>query len=96
VSEAVRRFDGYIAKFMGDGVLIYFGYPNAQEKDAERAVRTGLAILDALPALNAGTAGGGNGTHFAVRVGDSHHGRCSSPGRASCPESLNRRAEPDP
>ena len=35
VSEAVRRFDGYIAKFMGDGVLIYFGYPNAQEKDAE-------------------------------------------------------------
>jgi class 3 adenylate cyclase len=47
VSEAVRRFDGYIAKFMGDGVLIYFGYPNAQEKDAERAVRTGLAILDA-------------------------------------------------
>jgi class 3 adenylate cyclase len=69
VSEAVRRFDGYIAKFMGDGVLIYFGYPNAQEKDAERAVRTGLAILDALPALNAGTAGGGNGTHFAVRIG---------------------------
>ena len=54
---------------MGDGVLIYFGYPNAQEKDAERAVRTGLAILDALPALNAGTAGGGSGTHFAVRIG---------------------------
>ena len=45
VSEAVRSFDGYIAKFMGDGVLIYFGYPNAQEKDAERAVRAGLAIL---------------------------------------------------
>jgi class 3 adenylate cyclase len=69
VSEVVRRFDGYIAKFMGDGVLIYFGYPNAQEKDAERAVRTGLAILDALRALNAGTAGDGNGTHFAVRIG---------------------------
>jgi class 3 adenylate cyclase len=68
VSEAVRRFDGYIAKFMGDGVLIYFGYPNAQEKDAERAVRTGLAILDALPALNAGISGG-NGTRFAVRIG---------------------------
>jgi class 3 adenylate cyclase/predicted ATPase len=68
VSEAVRHFDGYIAKFMGDGVLIYFGYPNAQEKDAERAVRTGLAILDALPALNAGVAGG-NGTRFAVRIG---------------------------
>ena len=68
VSEAVRHFDGYIAKFMGDGVLVYFGYPNAQEKDAERAVRTGLAILDALPALNAGTARG-NGTRLAVRIG---------------------------
>jgi class 3 adenylate cyclase/predicted ATPase len=68
VSEAVRRFDGYIAKFMGDGVLVYFGYPNAQEKDAERAVRTGLAILDALPVLNAGIAGC-SGTHFAVRIG---------------------------
>ena len=68
VSEAVRRFDGYIAKFMGDGVLIYFGYPNAQEKDAERAVRSGLAILDALPALSAGIARG-NGTRLAVRIG---------------------------
>jgi class 3 adenylate cyclase len=68
VSEAVRRFDGYVAKFMGDGVLIYFGYPNAQEKDAERAVRAGLAILDALPALNA-AAPGGNGMRLAVRIG---------------------------
>jgi class 3 adenylate cyclase/predicted ATPase len=68
VSDAVRRFDGFIAKFMGDGVLVYFGYPNAQEKDAERAVRTGLAILDALPALSAGIARG-NGTRLAVRIG---------------------------
>jgi class 3 adenylate cyclase/predicted ATPase len=68
VSEAVRHFDGYIAKFMGDGVLIYFGYPNAQEKDADRAVRTGLAILDAMPTLNAETARG-NGTRLAVRIG---------------------------
>jgi len=68
VSEAVRRFDGYIAKFMGDGVLIYFGYPNAQEKDAERAVRTGLAILEAMPALNTGIARS-NGTRLAVRIG---------------------------
>src|SRR5204862_2762236 len=68
VSEAVRRFDGYIAKFMGDGVLLYFGYPNAQEKDAERAVRTSLAILDAMPALNTGIAAG-NGTRLAVRIG---------------------------
>ncbi|HEX3524505.1 MAG TPA: adenylate/guanylate cyclase domain-containing protein [Stellaceae bacterium] len=68
VSEAVRRFDGYIARFMGDGVLVYFGYPNAQEKDAERAVRTGLAILDGLPALSAELARG-NGTRLAVRIG---------------------------
>jgi predicted ATPase/class 3 adenylate cyclase len=68
VSEAVRHFDGYIAKFMGDGVLVYFGYPNAQEKDAERAVRTGLAMLDALPALNAEIAGS-DGTRLAVRIG---------------------------
>lgn len=64
VTEAVRRFDGYIAKFMGDGVLVYFGYPNAQEKDAERAVRSSLAILDALPALRAELARG-----LAVRIG---------------------------
>src|ERR1700687_751692 len=68
VSEAVRRFDGYIAKFMGDGVLVYFGYPNAQEEDADGAVRRGLAILDALPALSAGIARG-NGTRLAVRIG---------------------------
>ena len=68
VSEAVRHFDGYIAKFMGDGILIYFGYPNAQEKDAERAVRTALAIVEALPALNAEVPGS-EGTRLAVRIG---------------------------
>ncbi len=66
VSEAMRCFDGYIAKFMGDGVLVYFGYPDAHEKDAERAVRTALAILDTLPALNAAIKSG-NGIHLAVR-----------------------------
>ena len=68
VSDAVRRYDGYIAKFMGDGVLVYFGYPNAQERDAERAVRTGLAILDAVPALGTEIAHG-NGAGLAVRIG---------------------------
>ncbi|HYZ42202.1 MAG TPA: AAA family ATPase, partial [Stellaceae bacterium] len=68
VGEAVRRFDGFIAKFMGDGILIYFGYPHALEKDAERAVRTGLAILDALPGLRAEIARG-NATRLAVRIG---------------------------
>jgi class 3 adenylate cyclase len=39
VAETVRRFDGFVAKYLGDGVLIYFGYPQAHEDDAERAVR---------------------------------------------------------
>jgi class 3 adenylate cyclase/predicted ATPase len=51
VAEAVARFDGYIAKYMGDGVLIYFGYPKAHEDDAERAVRAGLALIDAIGEL---------------------------------------------
>ena len=44
VAETVGRFDGFVAKYMGDGVLIYFGYPQAHEDDAERAVRAGLAV----------------------------------------------------
>ncbi len=68
VGEAVRRFDGYIAKFMGDGVLVYFGYPHAQEKDAERAVRSALAILGAVPTLYAGVARGSD-ARLAVRIG---------------------------
>ena len=43
VAETVGRFDGFVAKYMGDGVLIYFGYPEAHEDDAERAARAGLA-----------------------------------------------------
>jgi class 3 adenylate cyclase len=42
VAEIVRRFDGFVAQFLGDGVLVYFGYPVAHEDDAERAVRAGL------------------------------------------------------
>src|ERR1700730_4639336 len=44
LSETVGHFDGFVAKYMGDGVLIYFGYPQAHEDDAERAVRAGLAV----------------------------------------------------
>src|SRR5216110_1681714 len=51
VSDTVARFDGFVAKFMGDGVLIYFGYPQAHEDDAERAVRAGLAVADAVGRL---------------------------------------------
>ncbi|MBX3324447.1 MAG: adenylate/guanylate cyclase domain-containing protein [Nitrospira sp.] len=45
-NQAVGRFNGYVAKYMGDGLLAYFGYPHAHEHDAERAVHAGLAILD--------------------------------------------------
>jgi class 3 adenylate cyclase len=51
VAETVQRFGGFVAKFMGDGVLIYFGYPQAHEDDAERAVRAGLELLAAVGAL---------------------------------------------
>jgi hypothetical protein len=51
--ETVRRFGGFIAKYMGDGVLIYFGYPQAREDDAERAVRAGLELIAAVAALQA-------------------------------------------
>jgi len=51
VAETVARFGGFVAKYMGDGVLIYFGYPEAHEDDAERAVRAGLAVIDAVGRL---------------------------------------------
>ena len=53
VAETVRRFDGFIAKYLGDGVLVYFGYPQAHEDDAERAVRAGLELTAAVGRLNA-------------------------------------------
>src|SRR6516162_7106389 len=51
VAEIVQRFGGFVAKYMGDGVLIYFGYPQAHEDDAERAVRAGLELIAAVTAL---------------------------------------------
>ena len=51
VAVAVRRFDGFIAKYMGDGVLVYFGYPEAHEDDPERAVRAGLELVAAVSNL---------------------------------------------
>ena len=51
VAETVRRFGGFVAKFMGDGVLVYFGYPQAHEDDAERAVRAGLELVAAVSSL---------------------------------------------
>jgi class 3 adenylate cyclase len=51
VAEIVQRFGGFVAKYMGDGVLIYFGYPHAHEDDAERAVRAGLDLVGAVSDL---------------------------------------------
>ena len=55
VAETVRRFGGFVAKYMGDGVLVYFGYPQAHEDDAERAVRAGLELIVAVSALKVPT-----------------------------------------
>jgi hypothetical protein len=64
VSDTVGRFDGFVAKYMGDGVLIYFGYPRAHEDDAERAVRAGLAVIEAVGAVeNPSQFGSGNERH---------------------------------
>jgi class 3 adenylate cyclase len=51
VAEVVTRFDGFVAKYMGDGILIYFGYPRANEDDAERAARCALAVVDIVSRL---------------------------------------------
>ena len=51
VAQTVQRFGGFVAKYMGDGVLVYLGYPQAHEDDAERAVRAGLELVAAVGAL---------------------------------------------
>jgi class 3 adenylate cyclase len=56
VAETVQRFGGFVAKYMGDGVLVYFGYPQAHEHDAERAVRAGLELIQAVGGLKSSTS----------------------------------------
>jgi len=56
VAEIVAGYDGFVAKYMGDGVLVYFGYPRAHEDDAERAVRAGLGSIDAVGRLDVASA----------------------------------------
>jgi class 3 adenylate cyclase/tetratricopeptide (TPR) repeat protein len=63
VAEIVSELDGFVAKYMGDGVLAYFGYPRAHEDDAERAVRAGLGVVDAIGRLDVKAA------ELQVRVG---------------------------
>ena len=63
VADVVRSFDGFVAKYMGDGVLIYLGYPRAHEDDAERAVRAGLDVVEAVGRLDV------RSTKLQARVG---------------------------
>jgi class 3 adenylate cyclase len=56
VADVVAGFDGFVSRYMGDGVLVYFGYPQAHEDDAERAVRAGLGAIDAVGRLDVKSA----------------------------------------
>jgi class 3 adenylate cyclase len=67
-AEVIQRFDGYIAQYLGDGLLVYFGYPQAHEDDAQRAVRAGLGIVKAMEHLHA-ALDQYEGVRLAVRVG---------------------------
>jgi TOMM system kinase/cyclase fusion protein len=67
-AEVIQRFEGHIAQYLGDGLLVYFGYPRAHEDDAQRAVRAGLGIVEAMAQLNA-RLGHERRVHLAVRLG---------------------------
>src|SRR5262249_11510501 len=67
-SEVITRFDGHIAQLLGDGLLVYFGYPHAHEDDAQRAVRAGLGILDTMGDLNQSLQRE-KGIPLAIRIG---------------------------
>ena len=64
IKEIIARYQGIIARYMGDGVLAYFGYPQAHEDDAEQATRAGLALVEAVAGLQTDI-----GTELHVRVG---------------------------
>src|SRR6266487_4131651 len=67
-AKVIARFEGHIAQYLGDGLLVYFGYPLAHEDDAQRAVRVGLGMIEALGQLNTHLARE-RGVHLAVRLG---------------------------
>jgi class 3 adenylate cyclase len=67
-AKVIARFEGHIAQYLGDGLLVYFGYPLAHEDDAQRAVRAGLGILEAMGQLHT-SLGPEREVHLAVRLG---------------------------
>ena len=68
-TEVIRRYDGYVAQHLGDGLLVYFGYPAAHEDDAARAVRTGLEIVGAIRGQVTGNGGQAKRKPLQVRIG---------------------------
>jgi predicted ATPase/class 3 adenylate cyclase len=67
-ATVVRRFEGYVHDYLGDGMMVYFGFPSAHEDDAQRAVRSGLGIVEAVAQLNS-RVGAERGIDLHVRVG---------------------------
>ena len=97
VTEIVEGFGGFVARYMGDGVLIYFGYPQAHEDDAERATRCGLTLVDRVPQLDQGEelhARVGIATGLVVVGGEvvEHDVAGDTPNLAACLQAV---AEPD-
>jgi class 3 adenylate cyclase len=90
---AIRRYDGFVAKYMGDGILAYFGYPRANEDEAERSARAGLDIVDAMAELNAAIRRPA-GVELAVRIGTGD--RRGSDRRRHRIGNRGRRRDPEP
>ena len=67
-AEVIQHFDGHIAQYLGDGLLVYFGYPQAHEDDAQRAIRTGLGMIEVMGTLNSRLAQR-HGVQLAIRMG---------------------------
>src|SRR6266851_1613892 len=67
-AEVIQRYEGHIAQYLGDGLLVYFGYPQAHEDDVQRAVHTGLELVEAIGGLNKRLEAS-YGVQLAVRLG---------------------------
>jgi class 3 adenylate cyclase len=67
-ASVIQQYEGYIAQYLGDGLLVYFGWPQAHEDDAQRAIHAALGIVDAISTLNARLEAD-YGVHVAVRLG---------------------------
>jgi hypothetical protein len=91
-AEIVARYEGFVAQYLGDGVLVYFGYPQAHEDDAERAVRAGLALVEAVGRL--GVASERLQVRIGIATGLVIVGELIGSGEAKEPRGYRRDAEP--